>query len=96
MINENVFVNLNPIKGLNIRSAVGLQWYDYRYSYQCYPVEPFDVGGANETFERYANWTVTNTAEYKFDILGKHYVTILAGQETMTSKNESFGVTTNG
>ena len=96
MINENVFVNLNPIKGLNIRSAVGLQWYDYRYSYQCYPVDPFDVGQARESFERYANWTVTNTAEYKFDILGKHYITILAGQETMTSKDESYGIATNG
>ncbi|MBQ0021530.1 MAG: TonB-dependent receptor [Bacteroidales bacterium] len=100
MINENAYVNINPVKGLNLRSAVGLQWYDYRYTYVCQPVGPFeprykngqliDGGSRTESFNRYYNWTVTNTAEYKFDINQEHMFTILAGQESMSNKDQSF------
>ena len=75
MLNENAYINLSPIKGLNVRSALGLQWYDYRYSQKALPVGPFEgAGTAIEDFQRYYNWTVTNTAEYKFDFLDDHYV----------------------
>ena len=91
MLNENAYINLSPIKGLNIRSALGLQWYDYRYSQKALPVGPFEgAGTAIEDFQRYYNWTVTNTAEYKFDFLDDHYVTILLGQESMSNKDQSF------
>lgn len=91
MLNENAYVNINPIQGLNIRSAVGLQWYDYRYSQKALPTGPFEGSGtAIEQFERYYNWTVTNTAEYKFNIANDHLFTILAGQESMTNKDQSF------
>lgn len=91
MLNENAYINLSPIKGLNVRSALGLQWYDYRYSQKALPVGPFEgAGTAIEEFQRYYNWTVTNTAEYKFDFLDDHYVTILLGQESMSNKDQSF------
>lgn len=97
LINENAYVNINPIEGLNIRSAIGLQWYDYRTSYKAMPVGPFEgAGTAQETFNRYYNWTVTNTAEYKFDIKKEHLFTILLGQETMNNKDQSFGVRAEG
>ena len=97
MINENAFVNLNPIKGLNIRSSLGLEWYDWRYSYQCLPVGPFEgAGSARESFERYYKWTVTNTIEYKFDIKNEHMFTILAGQENMNDKDQYFRIDVDG
>lgn len=97
MINENAYVNLNPIKGLNIRSAIGLQWYDYRASQKALPVGPFEgAGTAIENFERYANWTITNTAEYKFDINNQHYFSVLVGQESMTSKDQNFNARAEG
>lgn len=97
MINENAYVNINPVEGLNIRSAVGLQWYDYRTSYKAMPTGPFEgAGEARETFNRYYNWTVTNTAEYKFDIKKDHLFTILLGQETMSNKEQAFGVRAEG
>ncbi len=100
-LNENAFVNINPIEGLNIRSAIGLDFNDLRYSYTCFntlPEEPnvFPTGSRSEEFSRFYRWTVTNTAEYKFNFLNKHSATVLVGQETMTSKTEAFGVSVDG
>ena len=94
-LNENAYVNINPIRGLNLRSAVGLDWNDYRTTHKVYntlAIDPnvFPTGSASEQFSRFYRWTVTNTAEYKFDFLRDHHVTVLLGQETMTSKTEAF------
>ena len=101
-INENAFVNINPIKGLNLRSAIGLDWNDLRVSYKCYNLvddgfgEQMPTGQASEQFSNFYRWTVTNTAEYKFNFLDDHDVTVLLGQESMTNKTESFGVMRTG
>ena len=101
-INENAFVNINPIKGLNLRSAIGLDWNDLRVSYKAYNLvddgfgEQMPTGQASEQFSNFYRWTVTNTAEYKFNFLDDHDVTVLLGQESMTNKTESFGVMRTG
>ncbi len=101
-INENAFVNINPIKGLNLRSAIGLDWNDLRVSYKAYNLvddgfgEQIPTGQASEKFSNFYRWTVTNTAEYKFNFLDDHDVTVLLGQESMTNKTESFGVMRTG
>ena len=101
-INENAFVNINPIKGLNLRSAIGLDWNDLRVSYKAYNLvddgfgEQMPTGQASEQFSNFYRWTVTNTAEYKFNFLRDHDVTILLGQESMTSKTTSFGAMRTG
>ena len=101
-INENAFVNINPIKGLNLRSAIGLDWNDLRVSYKAYNLvddgfgEQMPTGQASEQFSNFYRWTVTNTAEYKFNFLRDHDVTILLGQESMTSKTTSFGTMRTG
>ena len=98
-INENAYINLTPIKGLNIRSAVGLDFNDFRTSYQwtitkdAPTVNP--TASAAESFSRFYRWTVTNTAEYKFDIARLHHFTLLAGQESMTSKTQAFNAQAN-
>lgn len=100
-LNENAFININPIKGLNWRTAVGLEGNDLRGSYQwtiTLPEEPNmnPTGSARETFSRVYRWTVTNTLEYKFKFLRDHDVTLLAGQESMYSKSTGFNATSNG
>ena len=96
-INENAYVNINPIKGLNIRSAVGLEFFDYTSSGNALPVGPFEgAGTSTESFERYYQWTVTNTAEYKFTIDQKHDFTVLLGQESTYSKDRGFRLRVNG
>lgn len=100
-LNENLFVNVSPIQGLNVRSAVGLDANDVRSTSKTYNTldidpEVFPTGSASESFSRFYRWTVTNTAEYKFDIYKKHLFTVLLGQETMTNKTEAFSVSVNG
>ena len=101
-INENAYVNISPIKGLNLRSSVGLDWNDLRVSYKAYNLvddgfgDKMPTGQALEQFSNFYRWTVTNTAEYKFNFLDDHDVTVLLGQESMTNKTESFGVMRTG
>lgn len=100
-INENVYVNINPIKGLNIRSAVGLDANDYRTHSKVLntnAIDPnvFPTGSAAKSFSRYYRWTVTNTAEYKFNINKVHDITALVGQESMTSHTEAFSASVDG
>ena len=101
-INENAYVNISPIKGLNLRSSVGLDWNDLRVSYKAYNLvddgfgDKMPTGQASEKFSNFYRWTVTNTAEYKFNFLDDHDVTVLLGQESMTNKTESFGVMRTG
>ena len=98
-LNENAYVNINPIKGLNIRSAVGLDFNDLRTSYQwtitkdAPNVNP--TASAAESFSRFYRWTATNTIEYKFNIARQHQFSVLAGQESMTSKTQSFNAQAN-
>ena len=100
-INENLYVNINPIKGLNIRSAIGLDANDYRsHSRQLntMDIDPnvFKTGSTSRSMSRFYRYTVTNTAEYKFNINKKHDVTALLGQETMTSHTEAFSASVAG
>jgi len=100
-LNENLFVNINPIKGLNLRSAVGLDANDYRVSSKAIntlEIDPnvFPTGNASESFSRFYRWTVTNTAEYKFDINRMHNFTVLLGQETMLNKTDGFSASVSG
>ena len=95
-INGNTYLNINPIKGLNIRAAQAVEAFDYRNSGVAYPEGPFiGAGTASESFQRYYSFTYTNTAEYKFNI-DSHNVTLLGGQESIISKDQSFGVRVNG
>ncbi|MBQ7942083.1 MAG: TonB-dependent receptor [Muribaculaceae bacterium] len=96
-INGGTFVNINPIKGLNIRAAQGVEAYDYRYSYVAMPVEPFTGNGsAREDFQRYYQFTYTNTAEYRFNLENIHNFSVLAGQESIITKNQSFNSSVDG
>lgn len=100
-INENVFINVNPVKGLNLRSALGLDMNDYRYHYKCYNTMDIDeyvfpTGSASESYSRFERWTLTNTAEYKWNIAKKHDFTFLLGHEYMTSHGDTFSASVEG
>nr|WP_297644456.1 TonB-dependent receptor [uncultured Bacteroides sp.] len=96
-INGNTFLNINPIKGLNIRAAQAMEAFDYRSSGVAYPVGPFaGAGTARESFQRYYAFTYTNTAEYKFTAWDNSHFSFLIGQEAIINKNESFGASVTG
>lgn len=79
---------------MNIRTSQAVDAFDYRNSHKAYPEGPFEGAGvASESFERYYSFTFTNTAEYKFSLSDKHLFTVLAGQESIITKNENFSAT---
>ena len=96
--NGNAFIQLTPVKGLTLRSQLGIEAYDYRQTTKRLPSHPnaAGVGYTREWFQRNAQFTITNTAEYKFDINQDHHVTLLAGQEGIKTDLNSFGSQTNG
>ena len=58
-INGNTFFNINPIKGLNIRTSQAVDAFDYRNSHKAYPEKFCPEGGRGgvESFERYYSFT---------------------------------------
>ncbi|MDU1891523.1 MAG: SusC/RagA family TonB-linked outer membrane protein [Dysgonomonas sp.] len=106
--NINLFEEIRPLEGLVVRAAQALDAFDYTYSSNVPPIINFktpmgdDVtinngkGEARELFQRYHNFTLTNTAEYKLDVDNAHHATFLLGQEAILGKNKSFDVITKG
>lgn len=92
------YININPVKGLNVRSQLSLDGIITRGSLKLYPSSPSasGYGAASESYSRSIDWTITNTAEYKFTIADKHHFTLLAGQEGIRGTDEGFNAATQG
>lgn len=86
------YLQINPIKGLTIRSQGGIDAYDQRETTAQMPSYKgaLNNGNITETFRRNATLTLTNTVEYKFDLLSRHSFTVLAGQEGIKNTYTSF------
>lgn len=110
--NVNLFEQITPLPGLILRAQQSVDAYDYRLNNEIYPYESFftpmgdqvgevAVGNINEgrnqqSFQRYASWTYTHTAEYNFNIADLHNITLLAGEESIITRNHSFAALTDG
>ncbi len=60
------------------------------------PVGFMNTGANQQTFSRYYSFTYTNTAEYNFNINDQHNFTVLAGQESIISRENGFGAIVRG
>jgi len=95
--NGTAFLQLMPVKGLTLRSQLGLYAVDTRSSSKVSVEWPNATSGiARESHSRMAMWTITNTAEYKFRIGNDHAFTLLAGQEGIKTTSKSFGASGTG
>lgn len=96
--NTTGYVQLNPAKGLTIRSQAGIDGYDYRLSSKQFPsyLASLGNGNAREYFSRNVTRTITNTIEYKYSINNIHNFTALAGQEGVDNKSENFAASSTG
>lgn len=96
--NGSAFVQVTPIDGLTLRSQFGVEAYGSRAKSMMYP----SFMGANSSGSRYekytqnAKLTITNTAEYKFDVKRDHSFTVLIGQEGIKNGAEAFSSSTKG
>ena len=96
--NTTGFIQLNPARGLTIRSQAGIDGYDYRMSskqYASYLGSPGN-GNAREYFSRNVSRTITNTVEYKISFNNIHNVTALVGQEGVDNVSENFAASSTG
>ena len=91
-------INLTPVKGLTLRAQQNLEAFDYNMEYKINPdYEPFlGAGQAQASFQRYYQFTFTNTAEYVFDIAGRNNFAILVGQESIFDHSYQFGASVSG
>lgn len=89
----NVFANLEPVKGLNIRSSFGIDYGNFykrhlTRSYQSGYLKN-DLSAVSMDQGHWLKWTWSNTANYKFEI-GKSHFDILGGMEHFRENNINF------
>jgi TonB-dependent starch-binding outer membrane protein SusC len=84
----NVYLEVDPIEHLTLRSAVGLNYnagYNWGYSRLQYEnSENNSAFGYNEGANYALAWTLTNTAAYKRKF-GVHAVDVIVGQEALNT-----------
>jgi TonB-linked SusC/RagA family outer membrane protein len=88
----STYLQLNPINGLTIKTQAGMDGYDQRVTTKSLPSYKGSLWNGNtaETFNRNVMLTITNTAEYKFNIKDRNAFTLLAGQEGVRTVFTSF------
>ncbi len=101
----NAFEQLNPIEGLTLRAQQSMDAYDYTTDNRYIPYAAFTTpmgtnvavseGFVSNSFQRYAQYTFTHTAEYRRTIKD-HSFSVLLGQESIYSRSRAFGVFTEG
>lgn len=96
--NGVAYAQIQPVKGLTIKSQLGLYASDGRIFEAHDPSIPAlnGVGSASASSSRSSMWTITNTVEYKFNIGDKHAITLLAGQEGIKGSSKGFDASATG
>lgn len=96
--NGVAYAQIQPVKGLTIKSQLGLYASDSRIFEAHDPSIPAlnGVGSASASSSRSSMWTITNTVEYKFNIGEKHAITLLAGQEGIKGSSKGFSASATG
>ena len=96
--NGVAYAQIQPVKGLTIKSQLGLYASDGRIFLATNPTIPDlnGVGSAAASSSRSSMWTITNTVEYKFNIGDKHAITLLAGQEGIKGSSKGFDASATG
>lgn len=87
----NFYANLEPLKGLVLRSNIGINYrygnsYIYRPTFNISPTEQLSVSELERTIEKWQSWIWENTATYN-TTLGKHNINLLAG---VTSESNDY------
>ncbi len=103
-----LYEQIMPVKGLTIRAQQNVNAFDYRNS-SSRPQQQDEItpmgdliqlkqidAYSSEAFQRWYQFTYTNTAEYKFTINDAHDLSFLIGQESIITRNHNFAVSTSG
>ncbi len=93
-----LYVELTPLKGLTLRSQFGADYTHSTADMKSYPSFQGNngVGVAGRSSYDMLSLTITNTANYMFDIKRKHSFNLMLGQEGVNYMSEGFQVVTRG
>lgn len=96
--NGSAYLQLNPIKGLTLKSQLGVYATNTNAKTSVLPGFPGQngQGSTRRSDSRDAQWTITNTAEYRFNVGDNHEFTLLAGQEGIKFNSKAFGAGARG
>ena len=92
----NAYVDIMPIKGLTLKSNIGIEHIQYLSKALTRNVRPEDISANRAVSRAYGQgdtWTWTNTANYLLDINGVHHFTFLAGTEAIKYVFEDLSAT---
>ena len=91
-LNGNIYVELEPIKHLKLRSQLGTDTRFYRNNYAGLASSKLRSGKGykGKFFEMLSNNTITNTIEYANTIADDHSFSVLLGHEGIGNWYESF------
>ncbi len=93
-LNAIPYLEISPVKGFILRSQFAIDAYDATVSSKILPSADFRTaaqgGRTYEAFSRGVTRTITNTAEYKFNLNKTHFITALLGQEGIDFNYRSF------
>lgn len=97
-LNGSAFLTIEPIANLKFTSRVGT---DAGFSINKYYRNPsyYASSGSGTRYRNWEGWytnTITNTIEYSFNIANKHEISLLAGQEGVDYKYDSFAAQSTG
>ena len=92
----NAYVDIMPIKGLTLKSNIGIEHVQFLNKTLTRNVRPSDISDNRAVSRSYGQgdtWTWTNTANYLLDINGVHHFTFLAGTEAIKYVFEDLSAT---
>lgn len=95
-INGNLYQEITPVRGLMLRAVQAVEGSDYRYTGKTLPNSYNMNTVSEESFERFYRLTSTNTAEYKFTLARSNHFVLLAGHESIFSKDNYVSTYTTG
>ncbi|HEY1023557.1 MAG TPA: TonB-dependent receptor [Sphingobacteriaceae bacterium] len=89
----NVYAEVEPVKGLKLRSTVGAKlayWGGESFTplYYLNPAQQSTQTAFNRDRNQALNWNIENTASYS-KLIGRHNFTVLAGQGAYRDNNSS-------
>lgn len=93
-----LYAEITPIENLTIRSQFGVDYSHSTADMKSYPSFPGNngIGNAGRSSYDMMSLTITNTANYRFNLKDKHSFNVMLGQEGVDYRSEGFQVITSG
>ncbi len=93
-----LYAEITPIENLTIRSQFGVDYSHSTADMKSYPSFPGNngIGNAGRSSYDMMSLTITNTANYRFNLKDKHSFNVMLGQEGVDYRSEGFQVVTSG